>query len=532
MTTPTPIKGAENLPSKWSPTEDLGGYDMPIRLEGEIGDVMVRGTIPDSFDGTFYRICQDHATPRPPGQSPIMGHGVVSAFRIHKGHVDFKIRYVQNDRYKVERNNKKSLWTDLLKDLGNPMSQHPCVRAVLDVVNNTNVIHWAGRLLALQENGPAYAMDPDTLETTGFDPFGNQILSPSFTAHPKIDSNVDELVTWGLDLPKKEIISYSVDRQGIVKNEHRINVEIPGSIHDIAMTENWIVFCQWPSSFNFHGKPDEPHIIWDTSRPAIFVVAPRRPETPLAGSGWKPYEHRVYTHYVNSEIVHTAGAWEEDGKIFFEGTWPHDCLFPFWTRTDGQNHSSRTVVDLVRFEIDVSQPSNTPLPDPVTLVDIPNEFPRIDERFYCKKYDHIFMNIYYSETEKYLPDKHIFQGLNATAMLIKSTGELKIYYPGPHCRCQEPVFIPRFDEAPEGDGHVIFAVDRLDINLTNLVILDTKNFEHPVAVIELPLRMRAQIHGNWVDARELSGQPLVAPPPLSHMSWRHLPVPQGIPSRT
>jgi hypothetical protein len=45
MTARPPIKGAENLPSRWSLTQDLGGYDMPIRLEGEIGDVMVRGTI-------------------------------------------------------------------------------------------------------------------------------------------------------------------------------------------------------------------------------------------------------------------------------------------------------------------------------------------------------------------------------------------------------------------------------------------------------------------------------------------------------
>ncbi|KAJ6008988.1 hypothetical protein N7522_004004 [Penicillium canescens] len=495
---------------------------MPIRLEGEIGDVMVRGTIPDSIDGTFYRVASDHFTPIPSGHMPLGGHGVVSAFRIHKDQVDFKIRYVHNGRYKVERNRKESLWTDLYE---HPLSQHPCARAVLGTTSNTNVIYWAGRLLALQEMDPPYAMDPDTLETIGMDPFGNQILSPILTAHPKIDPHVDELVTWGIDHGTNDIISYSIDRQGIVKNEHRIKRVLPGIIHDIALTENWIVFCQWPTSFN--PKPGEVPIMWDISRPAIFEVAPRCPETPLEGSGRKPYEHRVYTHYANSEIVHTAGAWEEGGKIFFEGTWPHDNLFPFWPRNDGKKPSGNTVVDLVRLEIDISQPSNTEIPDQVTLVDIPNEFPRIDERFYCRKYDHIFMNVYYSETEKHLMDKHIFEGLNATAMLIKSTGELKVYYPGPHCRCQEPVFIPRSDDASEGDGHVIFAVHRLDINLTNLVIVDTKDFERPVAVIELPLRMRAQIHGNWVDARELNGRPLVVPPPLHHMTWRHRPGPNA-----
>ncbi|EKG22319.1 Carotenoid oxygenase, partial [Macrophomina phaseolina MS6] len=114
MSKPTPIKGAEKLSSKWHLTEDLGGYDMPIRLEGEIGDVMVRGTIPNTIDGTFYRVAQDHFTPPTQGHLPLRGHGVVSAFRIHNGQVDFKIRYVQNDRYKLERSRKKSFWADII----------------------------------------------------------------------------------------------------------------------------------------------------------------------------------------------------------------------------------------------------------------------------------------------------------------------------------------------------------------------------------------------------------------------------------
>ncbi|KAJ0130686.1 L-tryptophan decarboxylase [Fusarium oxysporum f. sp. albedinis] len=56
------------------------------------------------------------------GHSPLSGHGVVSAFRIHKGQVDFKIRYIKNDRYKVERNRKQSLWKDVQEHL---LAQHP-----------------------------------------------------------------------------------------------------------------------------------------------------------------------------------------------------------------------------------------------------------------------------------------------------------------------------------------------------------------------------------------------------------------------
>ncbi|KAG6361222.1 hypothetical protein INS49_009446 [Diaporthe citri] len=506
-TQPTPLKGTEKLSSRWQWTEDLGGFDMPIRLEGEIGDVMVRGTIPDSIDGTFYRVAGDHFTPPLERHIPLDNHGTVSAFRIHKGQVDFKIRYVQNDRYKFERKKRQSFFVQIV---GNPMQDHPCVRAVLQTTSNINVLYWAGKLHALNETGYAWTLDADTLETTGSNPYGNQVQgAATFTGHPKIDQNVDELVTWGFNEDSSELISYSISRDGEVKNLHRIKPRFSGPIHDACITENWLVFCQWPAEPNF--EKGGVTMTWVSDRPAYFIVAPRRPEQPLAGSGWKPYEFRIYSHPTNSEIVHSGGAWEENGKVYIEGTWPKHPLFPFW---DGLSRGKpeETVVDYVRFEIDTAQPDQAVLPDPVTLVDIPNEFPRIDERFYCKPHKYVFMNVFHSDPKEPLRRDHIFKSLNATAMLDKSTGELKVYSPGPNTRCQEPVFIPRSDDSPEGDGHIIFVVDRLDVNLSSVVIMDTKDFECPTAVIELPMRMRAQVHGNWVDARELSGRPLVANP--------------------
>ncbi|RKK20839.1 hypothetical protein BFJ68_g1357 [Fusarium oxysporum] len=111
---------------------------------------------------------------------------------------------------------------------------------------------------------------------------------------------------------------------------------IPGLVYGIAITENWILFCQWSNSFNPSPKPGETHAVRDSDHPAVFYVTPRRPEQPLQSSEWKPYWHRLYTHPFNSEVVHTAGAWEERGKIYFEGTWPRTVLFPFSSIFDGQ----------------------------------------------------------------------------------------------------------------------------------------------------------------------------------------------------
>lgn len=38
---------------------------------------------------------------------------------------------------------------------------------------------------------------------------------------------------------------------------------------------------------------------------------------------------------------------------------------------------------------------------------------------------------------------------------------------------------------------------------SELHIVDTRNFKKLQAVIELPIRLRACLHGNWVDAQDV-----------------------------
>lgn len=53
---------------------------------------------------------------------------------------------------------------------------------------------------------------------------------------------------------------------------------------------------------------------------------------------------------------------------------------------------------------------------------------------------------------------------------------------------------------------MISVANRRDKLLTEIVILDTaKMAEGPIAIIELPFRLRAGIHGSWVMAKDLPG---------------------------
>ena len=68
----------------------------------------------------------------------------------------------------------------------------------------------------------------------------------------------------------------------------------------------------------------------------------------------------------------------------------------------------------------------------------------------------------------------------------------------------EPVFISR-KGGEEGDGWVMTLVNNYAKMSSELHILDTKGErKEPQAVIDLPIKLGARLHGNWVDAQVLN----------------------------
>lgn len=96
---------------------------------------------------------------------------------------------------------------------------------------NTNIVYFNGKLLALKEDAPPYAMDPETLETHGLYTFGGQLPSSTFTAHPLFDLKTSEMVCF----------RYEAKGDGTPDIcYHRIVSPVVAMIHDFAVTENWV----------------------------------------------------------------------------------------------------------------------------------------------------------------------------------------------------------------------------------------------------------------------------------------------------
>jgi carotenoid cleavage dioxygenase-like enzyme len=83
------------------------------------------------------------------------------------------------------------------------------VRHLVHSRRNTHVVYYNKMLLALKEDSPPYALDPDTLETLGtflltkltwrLYTFGGQLRSRTSTAHPKFDPDIGEMITIGYE---------------------------------------------------------------------------------------------------------------------------------------------------------------------------------------------------------------------------------------------------------------------------------------------------------------------------------------------
>ncbi|KLP18819.1 Uncharacterized protein LW94_5006 [Fusarium fujikuroi] len=227
------------------------------------------------------------------------------------------------------------------------------------------------------------------------------------------------------------------------------------------MTANYIILV--PRPFEAHLDRIEsggPHWLFSYDRPATFIVVPRRPD--VLPSGWSKGESRVY-HWENSTAIHTAGSWEdEDGKLYFESSRVLYNILP-WFEPPGEPDVRDLKADYVRWEIDVNQPSGTKVKDPEVILDLPSEFPCMDEKFLTRPYDRIFTPVLLPYRPNTAPPV-VPLCLNGYVMLEKESNRCTFFDPGSHAVAEEPIFIPRSKGATEGDGWVLAMVQRTDVN--------------------------------------------------------------------
>ncbi|KAF4443388.1 hypothetical protein F53441_11437 [Fusarium austroafricanum] len=471
---------------KYPNTASFSGFNKPFRLEGDIFDLEVDGTIPPEINGTFYRVQPDHRFP-PVFEDDIHfnGDGNITAIRIKDGHADYKQRYVRTDRFLAETSARKSLFGRYR----NPFTDSELVKSVIRTAANTNINFWRGMLLASKEDGPPYAMDPTTLETIGRYDFEGQIQAPTMTAHPKFDPETGEMVCFAYEAGGDgndgscRVAVWTIDADGVKTEEAWYEAPFCGMIHDCDRL-----------------RKGGNHWAWDPKEDQWYGIVPRRNGKP---------EDIIWLRSDNAFHGHVAGCYEnEQGNIVFDLTVADGNVFFFFPPEDepAGNVAKRNRLQspTKRWIFDPKSPSGSRV-EPSEVWDTSGEFSRIDDRYVTKKYNHFWQaridgSREYDAAKCGSPAGGLF---NCMAHYSWGNKTEDIYWAGPCSTFQEPAFIPKNNGA-EGEGWLIALLNRLDVLVNDVVIFDALNVaKGPVATIHLPMKLRLGLHGNFVDQKDI-----------------------------
>lgn len=441
----------------------LEGIHEPMSEEVTLDNLTVKGEIPAQLDGLYVRNGPNpHAVESPATHHWFVGDAMLHGVRIQAGEaLWYRNRWLRS--------------TDICKHLGEPVASGPRSPSGVEVAN-TNVIGHAGKIWAIVEAGGFPVEVSETLETRAFTDLDGT-LGNCFSAHPHLDPATGELHAVCYFAPDSSVVWHVVvDADGRVRRREPIPVEHGPSIHDCMITESYVIVMDLPVTFSIrallfgHSFPFR----WNSNHEARIGLMPR--EGNAADIIWNTIDP-VY-------IFHVANAYESsDGKVHLDAC-VHDDMF----NRGGYGPDSSSSA----FERLTLDPKGTAV-SRHCLSDLPQDFPRINERYMGKNYRYAYSIALAKEP---VPE---FYGESRLFKHDLESGERQTHDFGPGKLPGEFVFVENELQRSEDDGWLIgFVIDKTK-QTSELVILDaTILTAEPAARILLPHRIPPGFHGNFI----------------------------------
>ena len=443
----------------------------PVTSECAATDLPIQGELPRGLNGTLFR---NGPNPQFPvaAQHWFTGDGMVHAFTLSDGRASYRNAWVRTAKWQAERR------------AGQPLvscySSRPGTEGGFadEGVANTNVVWHAGRLLALEEGHLPIELDPATLAKHGVQDFGGHLQGP-LTAHPKIDPITGELIFFGFSVDGELTpgMRYgTIDAASRVTRFEHFDAPYYSMVHDSAVTRRNVVFPVLPLS----GSQDRqlqggPPFAWQPDLGSYIGLIRR--EQGVASQRWFRTEACFMFHVLN--------AWDDGGRIIVDVMqYEEPPLFP---HPDDTMTLPAPDARLVRWTIDPD--AGTDAITRLALDDTAGEFPRIDDRRSGLR--HRFGAI----AGRSQPGA----GLDSLVWLdLAQDAHSRFTLPAGD-GFSEPVFVPRSEDAAEGDGWLLATIWRAAEERSEVAVFDPAGLAQGlVAIVRLPNRVPAGFHGNWV----------------------------------
>ena len=464
---PTCHGGLENLDNE---------YDYVINdLEGEI---------PRDLEGTFFR--------NGPGRQKIgntaYGHwfdgdGMLCAFSFKGGTAHFKNRYVRTPKYIDETAAQKVLYrgfgTQIPGGLVKNLLKMPANPA------NTSTIYHGGHLLALNEGGKPWKLEPESLETVGEFTYAGQ-LEPSmvFSAHGKVHTRTGDYFNFGVGLsgfglrgPKPCINMYRINPDGELFKKSQIPLETFPFCHDFALSDRYAIFFLGSIVFGnmlpviLGSRTISDQVIFDPSVPMQVVVIDLDAQTEVKRFETSP-----------GAIIHFGNAFEVGDEIVIDGMFQDD-FEANETLTDVFNkNNSFGGGSYMRYYLNMS----TGEIRSGRVTEIESEFPTFNVGYAGKKND-----VTYTACSV---DNGANSFFNAISRVTHDGNSTLVTLP-PGYYGSEPMFAPSLEPKSEGDGYLLEVVYNGFEHRSELQIYRADNINDKVCSAKLKHHLPHQFHG-------------------------------------
>ena len=433
------------------------GRFAPVQPERTETGLRVTGRLPVELDGLYARIGPNPMHVQNPGAYHwFVGDGMVHGVRLRDGEAQwYRNRWVGTDAVR--------------KRLGRP-ALPGTRRGVIDVVN-TNVIGHGGRIWALVESGPMPIELDAELESLRRGLFDGA-MSAAFSAHPHRDPETGMLHAICYDaLAPMRVQHVAIDARCQVSRIESIPVKHGPMIHDCAITASSVVILDLPVTFSiremFRGFP-LPYR-WNARHAARVGLLPKNGHADQVR--WFDVDPCFVFHPCNAFDLPDGGAVLDvvvHPRIFHDshvGPEVGEITFERWTLDAATRRVQRRVLGRGR-----------------------QEFPRCDERRTGREYRYAYVSG--------------FDPFGAARPLLRydlQAGTVAEHRFGEQWTPGEFVFVPRHADAAEDDGWLVGLVHSVGGDLTELVVLDARDFTgEPVATVHLPAPVPMGFHGNWI----------------------------------
>jgi all-trans-8'-apo-beta-carotenal 15,15'-oxygenase len=417
------------------------------------------------------------------------GDGMVCALDFADGGVHFSNRFVRTRKFVEEERAARAIF----RTFGTAFDGDRLRRGIaLESAANVSVYPYNGALAAFGEQGLPWELDPATLETRGEIDFRRRLndVSP-FAAHPKFDRSTGDMFNFGIAFsPSKPLLNvYRFDRDGTLIFRNSLDLEYPCSIHDFALSTNYLVFYLSPyildmGPFLGSGMPLIDSLTWRPELGSRLLIVSRENGGAVAS-----------IDIGNRYCLHTINCFESDGRLivdvleFAEPLYPHYQRIPYIFTSIGMGSPVRHVVDLrSRERIQRREMGRAGAPD----------FPSIDQRCVGLSYaDYWLLDVSKAgRSGRKFFDRVVHQSLtNGEPSDVYEAGRFNYL-------CAEPVFIA--DPHYERRGSVICQMFDAKLARTAFLIFDAYSVASgPVAALYLKRAVPFGFHATF-DRRDRS----------------------------